>query len=332
MFNSVILSIAITLIFVYLVLAIMVTGVNETWFTFTRSRARQLEKFLGNLFFDSEWKTIFAQIMDSPFITVLKKGKDIPPAIIPAKNFVSALLTYIGKGKSDIQSILNGVNSNTTKGEFYKMLESILSKPDITIEEVRIEIEQIFNSAMDRLSGWYTRNAKIMSFAVAFVICAALNIDSINIVNHLWKDSETGNVANVENSVAYIEQAMKHIVKDEKGVHFAGDSTGASQNTGNTRVPAGQTTAVSDSASKILADMKQSAGQVKQGYAMLSDIDIPLGWKGANIPECTPSCWLNFGLWMLKILGILLTAFATSLGAPFWFDLLSRVTPIKKKA
>lgn len=329
MFNSVILSIAITLIFVYLVLAIMVTGVNETWFTFTRSRARQLEKFLGNLFFDKEWKTIFKEIMESPFITVLKKGKNIPPAIIPAKNFVSALLTYIGKGKSDIQSIMNGVNSNTDKGEFYKMFDSIVSKPNISVEEIRSELEQIFNNAMDRLSGWYTRNAKIWSFAVAFIICSALNIDSINIFNHLWNESKTGNVANVEKSVASIDQAMKNIVKDENGIHIK-NSSGTQQNAGNTTAPAGQK-AVSDSASKLIEDMKQSVGQVKEGYNMLTDLDVPLGWKAANIPECTPSCWLNFGLWTLKILGILLTAFATSLGAPFWFDLLSRVTPIKKK-
>ena len=330
MFNSVILSIAITLIFVYLVLAIMVTGVNETWFTFTRSRARQLEKFLGNLFFDNEWKTIFGQIQNSPFIEILKKGKDIPPAIIPAKNFVSALLTNIGKGKSDIQSILNGVNSNTDKGEFYKMLESILSKPGITIEEVRNELEQIFNNAMDRLSGWYTRNAKIWSFVVAFVICAALNLDSINIVNRLWKDSETGNI-NVEKSTAYIEQAMKNMVKDDKGIHFTRDASGTTKDSVTTTVYTGQRTAVTDSASKLLADMKQSAGQVKQGYTVLSELDIPMGWTAANIPGCTPGFWLNIGSWMLKILGILLTAFATSLGAPFWFDLLSRVTPVKKK-
>jgi hypothetical protein len=40
---------------------------------------------------------------------------------------------------------------------------------------------------------------------------------------------------------------------------------------------------------------------------------------------------LIIGLWILKVLGIFLTSFAASLGAPFWFDVLSRISPVKKQ-
>lgn len=48
---------------------------------------------------------------------------------------------------------------------------------------------------------------------------------------------------------------------------------------------------------------------------------LPLGWSASNIPS---------GLaWLTKIFGFALTAFAISLGAPFWFDLLSQFMNIR---
>ena len=50
MFNSVVISIAITLVFIFLLLAVMVTAINELVFTFMRSRSKQLEDFLSRLY------------------------------------------------------------------------------------------------------------------------------------------------------------------------------------------------------------------------------------------------------------------------------------------
>ncbi len=48
----------------------------------------------------------------------------------------------------------------------------------------------------------------------------------------------------------------------------------------------------------------------------LSQFDIPLGW--VVLPQTA------FG-WFLKIIGLLLTTLAISLGAPFWFDFLRKI-------
>jgi hypothetical protein len=54
---------------------------------------------------------------------------------------------------------------------------------------------------------------------------------------------------------------------------------------------------------------------------------IPLGWSYAAIPaSLTPSLAWAF---ISKIVGLLLTAFAISLGAPFWFDLLGMFVHIR---
>ena len=48
---------------------------------------------------------------------------------------------------------------------------------------------------------------------------------------------------------------------------------------------------------------------------------FPLGWEGV-------SDW-GVGGWITHALGWLFTAAAVSLGAPFWFDLLSRVARLR---
>ena len=48
---------------------------------------------------------------------------------------------------------------------------------------------------------------------------------------------------------------------------------------------------------------------------------FPLGWEGV-------SGW-GWGGWIAHVLGWLFTAVAVSLGAPFWFDLLSRVAKLR---
>jgi hypothetical protein len=54
----------------------------------------------------------------------------------------------------------------------------------------------------------------------------------------------------------------------------------------------------------------------------LQGLPVPLGW--------TPELWhrSDLSLWLLSLAGWLVTAFAISLGAPFWFDLLQKLLNI----
>jgi hypothetical protein len=59
---------------------------------------------------------------------------------------------------------------------------------------------------------------------------------------------------------------------------------------------------------------------VNERIAQLQQLGIPMGWKSR------PS---HPGEWWNKLAGLALTAFAVSLGAPFWFDLLNRFMNIR---
>jgi hypothetical protein len=326
MFDSPFLSIVIALVFIFLITAVMVTAVNDLIFTFARSRAKNLEKFLSNLFFnDKQWDKIFNSIKNSPFINVLKKKPNSFPGAIPAENFATAILAHIGKNNLTIEAIKKAVEENKdSDSEFYTMLKALLSQ-NPSYEQLGKEIEKIFNNAMDRLTGWYKRNAKILSFIVALVICASLNIDTLTITKNLWNDKDKA-----EQIASFAATASKYMEKnDSAGVVF--------QNGIDTLafIKAENRTLTESKAGKLISGIdttgaKTSEKQMVRSYNILAKLDIPIGWSKDNIPRKTDNGWKNFGLWLLKVLGILVTSAAVSLGAPFWFDILNKVTPLKQ--
>jgi hypothetical protein len=62
----------------------------------------------------------------------------------------------------------------------------------------------------------------------------------------------------------------------------------------------------------------------------LQQLSLPIGWlkpsKDYEDPREPPSDPLG---WFYKIFGLLVTAFAISLGAPFWFDLLNKIINLR---
>jgi hypothetical protein len=58
----------------------------------------------------------------------------------------------------------------------------------------------------------------------------------------------------------------------------------------------------------------------------VKELNLPLGWSSADPLRDPPS---GLAGWLLKLLGLAVTVLALSLGAPFWFDLLSRVARLR---
>ncbi|NVD97733.1 peptidoglycan-binding protein [Massilia sp. BJB1822] len=99
----------------------------------------------------------------------------------------------------------------------------------------------------------------------------------------------------------------------------------------------------SESAERALCERLQSLG-------VLSDSTMPIGWSdsnwlaffgscdrnkkaaGTSCPESTPwglSSGADMKNWLLMVAGWLITAMGATLGAPFWFDLLSKLVKMR---
>ena len=56
--------------------------------------------------------------------------------------------------------------------------------------------------------------------------------------------------------------------------------------------------------------------------SQLDDALLPIGWTDANRPE-------SVGGWIIQVAGWLITAAMVTLGAPFWFGLLTKVVSLR---
>jgi hypothetical protein len=78
----------------------------------------------------------------------------------------------------------------------------------------------------------------------------------------------------------------------------------------------------------VVAQAERTAEQ-GEGEAVsqqLEALEVPLGWSFDGGAQDLPGGWQS---WLAKVIGILLTSAAISLGAPFWFDLLGKVARLR---
>ena len=161
-------------------------------------------------------------------------------------------------------------------------------------DKFRGSLEHWYDDTMDRVSGWYKRYVQRIILAITIMLVACLNVDSINIAQVLWRlPTERAAVA-----AAAAKQA--------------GSGSSASQN----------------------------ADEVVRS---ISALKLPLGWTPPHITTVSPAgaktvvvstdpqhLPLGVGSWLIKLLGLLITVLALSLGAPFWFDALTKLGSLRQ--
>ncbi len=69
-------------------------------------------------------------------------------------------------------------------------------------------------------------------------------------------------------------------------------------------------------------DVEKSQEVLQKKLKDLENLNLPLGWTKASSPQ-------SFTEWIAKIVGLIFTAFAVSLGAPFWFDILNKLSRLR---
>jgi hypothetical protein len=52
----------------------------------------------------------------------------------------------------------------------------------------RKSVESWYDDAMERVSGWYRRRVQLVLWVLAIGVAVSLNVDTIRISDHLWKD------------------------------------------------------------------------------------------------------------------------------------------------
>jgi hypothetical protein len=289
-----ILDVAIGLSLYYLMLGLICSTANEMIAGFFNTRSlfleRGIDRLLGN---DSELKR---RLLQHPLITSLASKNGTLPSYIPSTGFAVALLdTLSGPAKShaDVAAVMDGAKANPAlQGVLLALADSAKQRG----VELKVEVAEWFDHGMDRVTGWYKRNAQRNTLVLAAIITLALNANTISVGNILWTNP-TVRAAMVEGARARAEKAAPQ----ELPLVEYNDSNDA---TASTPVDAGVSQA------PVLSSNEQ---------ALLGRLG---GWSNEHF-ESSPVWWLR------HLLGWIITILAASLGAPFWFDTLKRFVNIR---
>jgi hypothetical protein len=211
MFGSTILEVALGLVLVYLLLSLICTALKETLEAYLKIRATCLEQGLRVLLQDPDGKQLLQSLYAHPLIDGLFNGDYNPatvrskttsnlPSYIPSASFATALVDIIvrgpvgnpaGKtiptGAITIDILRTAVtNSTTLNPSVQRIMVLMLDSANGDLTKVQANIETWFNSAMDRVSGWYKRQTQWILLLIGLVVTVSMNVDTLKVTRELY--------------------------------------------------------------------------------------------------------------------------------------------------
>jgi hypothetical protein len=358
MFGSWVLEVAIGLIFVFLLFSTICAGLREGIEALTKTRAAYLERGVREMLHDKTGKDLAKQFYEHPLILslysaetytpgsqddnlgILLRGDNLP-SYIPAKSFAAALIDLAARGPlssltaPDLQSsgdspstdaiTAESLRAGIAKMENRRVARALLNALDLAQNDLNkacLNLEDWFDACMDRVSGWYKRSTQWIIFGLALIMAGVLNVDAIGIANFLYQNDTARNeiVVKAKEALALGADPREPTLQGQVLPKGTGGAT------------TGMAIAPPDAASQAAAtpgDSRTSKQKFDQANITLGALDLPIGWPAdfeRHEHESRPRC---VGRGALIVLGWLLTAFAATLGAPFWFDTLNKIMVIR---
>jgi hypothetical protein len=216
-----------------------------------------------------------------------------------------------------------------------------LEKVEHNLAAMRLNSETWFNESMDRLSGWYKRKATLLAFIIGLALAGFLNVDSIILAEHLWKEP-TLRQALVANATKFtrdnedLPESLGGKSPQDAVTFFNSQFVGLNVPLGwkykNTKLEAGQSCSLIPIGENVIWGMyaevpeSQLEENIEQEIITRSESEpeaiVDVCQQISNLPNSAAST-------AMKLLGIVLSAGAAAQGAPFWFDILKKLVNIR---
>ena len=197
-------------------------------------------------------------------------------------------------------------------------LQSLLAESRGDVEKFKMLLEKWFEDTMERATGWYKRYTQYILFIIGFLIAVSFNVETITIAKKLAADPKLA--AQVANSAGVFIEQQKETGNQLRQLKSQGRDT-----------------------TEEYAAIKQDYDSLKQKTDTLiatakalvnNDIKsvnevLGLGYE-CNHPRLLHTFFFAYpDASFSNFIGWILTALAICLGAPFWFDLLSKLVRVR---
>ena len=384
--NNIALDVAIGLVFIYLLYSLLATTVKEFIATLFDYRARMLERGLEQMldgknhsyyWWDRLWNYIkptnkdkvkgkfyqkthfFTNIISCHPLYVRSAGNSRfskKPSYLPADVFSDILIDILKTNEKfpllkDIEDNIKAMGSdpaNPLNKDLEKILMLQIEQANGDLQRFKLIVENWYNDTMDRISGWYKRQANWILFFIGFLLAIVFNVNTVEIVNIL-SNNTTVREKLASNATAYMQSKQQSLViqpisagkidtllKQDSSFQKARQSLEKIDSLYNKDIKDnnslvglgwgdyGYTADSLKFETDSAAFKKDSAGYIKSHQSFFCKEPQP---EKPDHPGIWSKIWFIFfktfsspHMW----LGFLLTGLAISLGAPFWFDLLNK--------
>jgi hypothetical protein len=307
MFGSDMLETAIGLVFVYLTFSLICSGVREWISRLLNVRAKTLEKGIEHLLKD---KDLVKQLFSHHMVGVKDiKGKAVSkgtqPTEISSKVFAEALLDSILKAESgDIPAVKKEKKADVI-AEMKKAVNNLEN----------FQVRKTLNDVIDNIEG----DVEVLS----------KKLENAKVSVEKWYDNAMKQV-----SAWYKRQTQKVILGLAiiACIVFNVDTIMIVKNLSvNPDLRKSIVTAAVETPGDTAEN--KTGDNLEKGEVLRAQLDqagLPLGWTkptGKHLdPREVPDDVLG---WIYKVLGLIISILAVSMGAPFWFDVLKKMINIR---
>lgn len=188
-----------------------------------------------------------------------------------------------------------------------RVLRLALDRGAKTGEEVRARVEGLFDGAMEHCSALFRRQVQVAVIFISLGVAVVANVDTLVIARELSTNGP-----------------MREAVAASAARWVQEHPATAPPRAGDTPSAGGSPRSVNDITRDLLA-----------AHEGVREIALPIGWSHDELArlirppqgsEAAKDLWYAR---FLKLIGLLISALGLSLGAPFWFGLVSRLVNIR---
>jgi hypothetical protein len=327
MFNSNILDIMIGAVFIFLLLSMATSWFVEFWAQILKLRAKHLKDYLREWIDDGNMSGFVDELYNGRVIGAMYKKKEKGllkdrqgPSFISAGDFVTALFEASidleeGQVQHSFADFKRYVRDNPKiPDKLKKPLLSIMSEASAKAGHradrlvlARTEIENWYDSIMDRAEGYYKRTTWWFGLFCALFLAVVTNIDTIAITRALWENQDLRlSVVSTAADFATTTDALGFTLEEGSG----------------------------DSPGELAYNALQEVGATLN---RMESSNLPMFWKFTDRDKVAEDpynqefkvVFSRGDTAFAKIGGILLTATAASFGAQIWFDLLKQLVNMR---
>lgn len=254
------------------------------------------------------------------------------------------------------QRFQTGVNQ-LPDGPLKTLLQSFIDRADGDYDGLKKQIESWFNTVMKGVTSAFKGIQRKKSLVFGFVVAIALNVDSLHLVKVLSLDDNLKQslVANAEIASDNYEASNKQLDKVVAEMHTEIKPDSNKRTIVYNRAFERNLKLLEEKTANLSDSNKMKIEQLDSALDLVSSLNIPIGWSCQEAPL---SWWhssdstvikqldaagdpkgnssiiryiiirngersaSNFFLWLM---GIVISGFSLSFGAPFWYDMLGKL-------